>query len=231
VVAVDIADLPVPVIAILRGVDSAFFGKVMAASFGAGLDAIEVTMNTEGAEEMIARNRPLVPAGKLLGAGTVRSEEEAEEALNAGAMFLVTPNLDAGVIARAASAGVPVVAGAMTPTEVHAAWKAGAAMVKVFPCGALGGAQYIRELRGPFDNIPLVAVGGVNRKNLPEYFAAGARAVGVSTALFGGEALARKDIRKLTGNVKDFIRGVPMEMTRKHNQDREARRRKCSDRK
>jgi 2-dehydro-3-deoxyphosphogluconate aldolase/(4S)-4-hydroxy-2-oxoglutarate aldolase len=205
----EIKDLKVPVIGILRGVDGPFFKRLMAASFAAGLQAIEVTMNTEGAEEMIAANRPLVPEGKLLGAGTVRTRADAERALAAGAMFLVTPNLDAEVVECARSRKVPVIVGAMTPTEVHAAWKAGAAMVKVFPCGAVGGPRYIRGLRGPFEEIPLVAVGGVSRDNVADYFAAGARAVGVSASLFGKAALAERDLDELTVNVKDFIRSVP----------------------
>jgi 2-dehydro-3-deoxyphosphogluconate aldolase/(4S)-4-hydroxy-2-oxoglutarate aldolase len=201
--------LDVPVIGIVRGVDSVFFREVMKASFVAGLQAIEVTMNTEGAEEMISGNRPQVPEGRLLGAGTVRTREEAERAVAAGAMFLVTPNLDTEVIAFGRSRKVPVVAGALTPTEVHAAWKAGAAMVKVFPCGAMGGPQYIRELRGPFGSIPLAAVGGVTRENMGSYFDAGAAAVGVSTALFGRRAFEERRIDELTGNVKAFIRSVP----------------------
>jgi 2-dehydro-3-deoxyphosphogluconate aldolase/(4S)-4-hydroxy-2-oxoglutarate aldolase len=202
-------DLSVPVIGIVRGAGSAFFKEVMKASFTAGLQAIEVTMNTEGAEEMISGNRSLVPEGRLLGAGTVRTREEAERAVAAGAMFLVTPNLDTEVIAFGRSRKVPVVAGAMTPTEVHTAWKAGAAMVKVFPCGAMGGPKYIKELRGPFDSIPLVAVGGVTRENLGSYFDAGADAVGVSTALFGRREFEERMIGDLTKNVKAFIRGVP----------------------
>jgi len=206
---VRIADLEVPVIGILRGVEGPFFRRLMAASFEAGLRAIEVTMNTEGAEEMIAGNRPLVPAGRLLGAGTVRTRSEAERAVAAGAMFLVTPNLDLEVMECARARRVPVVAGALTPTEVHAAWKAGAAMVKVFPCGAVGGPRYIRELRGPFDEIPLVAVGGVSRDNVADYLAAGARAVGVSAALFGKRALEEEDLAELTANVKGFIKSLP----------------------
>jgi 2-dehydro-3-deoxyphosphogluconate aldolase/(4S)-4-hydroxy-2-oxoglutarate aldolase len=206
---VNIADLEVPVVGILRGVKGAFFGKLMPAAFEAGLQAIEVTMNTEGAEEMIAGNRPGVPEGRMLGAGTVRTRSEAERALAAGAMFLVTPNLDAGVMECARSREIPVIAGAMTPTEVYAAWKAGAAMVKVFPCGAVGGPRYIRELRGPFGEIPLVAVGGVSRENVADYFGAGVRAVGVSASLFGKRALAEEDLAELTANVKDFIRSVP----------------------
>lgn len=196
--------LDVPVIGILRGIDEEFFPELMAAAFGAGLQALEITMNTRNAPEIIARCRPLVPAGKKLGLGTVRNRAEATKAIDAGAMFLVTPNTDPAVIALAAEEGVPVIAGALTPTEVYAAWAAGADLVKVFPCGALG-PGYIRELRGPFEQIPLVAVGGVNLANLADYFAAGAAGVGVGACLFGAEALAARDPVAAAANVGEFI--------------------------
>lgn len=201
--------LDIPVIGILRGIDPDFFGEVMAAAFANGLQAIEVTFNTVGAERMISRYRAAVPAGKLLGMGTVRDLEEARKAADAGAMFLVTPNLDPHVIEFANRQDIPIIAGALTPTEVYAAWRAGADMVKVFPCGALGGPRYIRELRGPFDHIPLAAVGGVTLDNLAEYFAAGARAVGVSTSLFGREALRNRDMDRIGEHVKKFIEQCP----------------------
>jgi len=197
--------LTVPVIGILRGVEADFFKGLMLASFEAGLDAIEVTVNTPDAFEIIAANRPKVPAGKLLGMGTVRNLAEAQMAVDAGAMFLVSPNLDLEVITYASSHEVPTVAGALTPTEIYEAWSSGAAMVKVFPCGMMGGPRYIRDLRGPFENIPLVAVGGVESDNLEEYFAAGAAAVGVSSSLFGRQALAEKNLKMLTKNVKEYI--------------------------
>lgn len=198
-------ELAVPAVGILRGVEEGFCREILSVSFGAGLQALEVTMNTAGAERIVAAVRPSVPPGKLLGMGTVRNLEEAERAVAAGAMFLVTPNYDPAVIACARGAGVPVIAGALSPTEVYNAWAAGAAMVKVFPCNAMGGAAYIRELLGPFDTIPLVAVGGVTIDTLAGYFAAGAAAVGVSTALFGKQALQEKNINDLAGNVKKFV--------------------------
>jgi len=198
-----------PVIGILRGVEADFFCQVMAISFAAGLQAIEITMNTEGAVEMVSENRALVPKGKLLGMGTIRNLEEARRAIDAGAMFLVAPNFDSSVIEYAVSQQVPIIAGALTPTEVYAAWSAGAAMIKVFPCQAMGGASYIRDLRGPFDHIPLVAVGGVDQENIGEYFQAGAQAIGVSSALFGRQALADQNIAMLSQNVKKFISSCP----------------------
>jgi len=197
--------LDVPVIGILRGISADFFAELMPAAFAAGLQAIEVTINTHGAEAIIAANRPLVPEGKLLGMGTIRNLDEAKRAVAAGAMFLVTPNLDPAVISYASSHHIPVVAGALTPSEVYAARQAGATMIKVFPCNAMGGPAYIRDLLGPFDDLPLVAVGGVTINNLADYFAAGARGVGVSTALFGKEALAQENAGKIAENVRAFI--------------------------
>jgi 2-dehydro-3-deoxyphosphogluconate aldolase/(4S)-4-hydroxy-2-oxoglutarate aldolase len=125
-------------------------------------------------------------------------------------MFLVTPNLDRAVIRFARSRNVPVIVGALTPTEVYNAWSAGADMIKVFPCGALGGARYIRDLRGPFDQVKLVAVGGVTLENAVEYFNAGAAGVGVSSSLFGRQALEERDIDRLAENVGKFLARCPV---------------------
>ena len=198
-------EFSVPVIGILRGVEAGFFGEIMEVSFAAGLLAMEVTMNTRGAEGIIEQYRDQVPPGRYLGVGTVCTVEDARRAIGCGAMFLVSPNFEPRVIAYARSAGVPMVAGALTPTEVHGAWSAGADMIKVFPCQALGGARYIRDLRGPFDSLPLVAVGGVSLDTLDDYFAAGVSGVGVSTALFGKVALQERDAPAIGRNVKTFI--------------------------
>jgi len=198
-------ELDIPVIGILRGVEGDFFGEVMQTSFAAGLTAMEVTMNTPDAEKIVAKYRPAVPEGRLLGMGTIRNLEEAKRGVAAGAMFLVTPNLDLKVIEYARTTGIPIVVGALTPTEVYAAWAAGADLVKVFPCGAMGGPQYLKDLLGPFDQLRLVAVGGVSLANLAGYFAAGAEAVGVSTSLFGAKALREKNLAQLGENVKIFL--------------------------
>jgi 2-dehydro-3-deoxyphosphogluconate aldolase/(4S)-4-hydroxy-2-oxoglutarate aldolase len=204
----DIMQLDVPVIGILRGVDATFFRSIMDTSFSSGLQAIEITMNTEHALQTVSKNVSAVPPGKLLGMGTIRNPGEAKKAVDAGAMFLVTPNMDIGVIEYARSRSVPVISGALTPTEVYAAWSAGADMVKVFPCNMFG-PQYIRDLRGPYEQIPLVAVGGVTLDNIQEYFTAGVAAVGASTSLFGRVALMEKNLEKLARNVKKFISLCP----------------------
>jgi 2-dehydro-3-deoxyphosphogluconate aldolase/(4S)-4-hydroxy-2-oxoglutarate aldolase len=198
-------NLHVPLIGILRGIEAETFGPLQQASFAAGLQAIEVTMNTPGAEEIIARNRGNVPGNRYLGMGTVRNLAEARRACASGAMFLVTPNVDEAVIEFAGSREIPIIARAMTPTEVYRAWDAGAFMVKVFPCRALGGPLYISELCGPFDHIPLVAVGGVNLENAHEYLRAGATALGVGIRLFGEEAVKGKNWQDVKNNVERFI--------------------------
>jgi 2-dehydro-3-deoxyphosphogluconate aldolase/(4S)-4-hydroxy-2-oxoglutarate aldolase len=201
--------LTVPVIGILRGVDEAFFPDLMTAAFDAGLQAMEVTMNTAGAERIVEKNLPRVPKGNFLGIGTVRNTEEVKRAIDSGAAFIVTPNIDAGVIEYARGRNVPIIAGAFSPTEVYTAWTYGAQMVKVFPCGLLG-PSYIRELRGPFDDIDLVAVGGVTVENLRDYFDAGVRAVGASSALFGKTSVKEHDLKKLSEHVRKFIEACPL---------------------
>jgi 2-dehydro-3-deoxyphosphogluconate aldolase/(4S)-4-hydroxy-2-oxoglutarate aldolase len=200
--------LDVPVIGILRGIGGEFFRAMMPAAFAAGLTALEITMNTPGAAAIVGRCRPEVPPGKLLGMGTIRNVAEAEIAIGAGAMFLVTPNTDPKVIELAKGRGIPVIAGAFTPTEVYTAWSAGADLVKVFPCGVVG-PGYLKELRGPFDQIPLVAVGGVNLDNVGAFFAAGAAGVGVGNSLFGQAALAERDLAGMAANIRRFLAALP----------------------
>ena len=197
------------VIGIIRGIDGGFFPEFMAAAFAGGLQALEVTANTKDGFVMVAKAAGRVPGGRLLGMGTICTKEDARRAIDSGAAFLVMPHLDPEIIDLGVKHGVPVVAGALTPTEVLRAWQAGAAMVKVFPCGAMGGPSYIRELRGPFDHLPLVPVGGVRHENAADYFAAGAVAVGVGMPLFGADAVTARECGAISENVKKFIRCCP----------------------
>ncbi len=202
-------DLKIPIIGIVRGIPALFFKELMTTSFSLGLQAIEITMNTADAEEIVSTCRPLVPQGHLLGMGTICNVQEAKRAIDAGAMFLVTPNLNIEIIKLAQDHDIPVVAGALTPTEVYTAWHAGADLIKIFPCRSMGGARYIRDLLGPFNGAPLVPVGGVDAESLKDYFAAGATAVGVGPALFGKQALAQQDIQAVQFNIKNFINNCP----------------------
>jgi 2-dehydro-3-deoxyphosphogluconate aldolase / (4S)-4-hydroxy-2-oxoglutarate aldolase len=170
-----------PVVAIVRRpkVDPA---RCVEHLFRARIRLVEITMDTEGAEEILRSLAPSVPSNALLGAGTVTDVVRAEAALAAGATFLVTPNLDLEVIRLARANGVPIMPGAMTPTEIWNAAAAGADYVKVFPASALG-PGFFREIRGPFAHIPLMATGGINLENARDFIVNGVEALGVGGAL------------------------------------------------
>ncbi|HEY0793546.1 MAG TPA: bifunctional 4-hydroxy-2-oxoglutarate aldolase/2-dehydro-3-deoxy-phosphogluconate aldolase [Chthoniobacterales bacterium] len=148
--------------------------------FGRGIRLIEMTMESEGVLEAIQNVKR--PPGTMFGAGTVTNPVLAEEALAAGADFLVTPNFNPGVVAVARERGVPICCGAMTPTEIFDATEAGADFIKVFPAATLG-PQYFREVLGPLSAARLIATGGITPDNAADYFAAGVLAVGVGGAL------------------------------------------------
>jgi 2-dehydro-3-deoxyphosphogluconate aldolase / (4S)-4-hydroxy-2-oxoglutarate aldolase len=150
--------------------------------FQAGIRLVEITMDTANAVEILRSLQPNVPSDALLGAGTVTDIARAEAALAAGAAFLVTPNLNLDVIRLARTHGVPIMPGAMTPTEIWNAAAAGADYVKVFPASTLG-PGFFREIRGPFAHIPLMATGGVNLDNARDFVAFGVDALGVGGAL------------------------------------------------
>jgi 2-dehydro-3-deoxyphosphogluconate aldolase/(4S)-4-hydroxy-2-oxoglutarate aldolase len=187
------------IIAILRGIPDDRADRTAEALVDGGIRFIEVTMNTEGALEMIRRWTKRLPADVRIGAGTVLDEEMASAAIDAGATFLVTPNADEGTIRRSVASGIPIVAGAMTPTEIAAAWKWGAPAVKVFPAGTLG-PGYFRELQGPLSHIPMVATGGIRPDNMAEYRAAGAAAFGLGSALVNAAWIRDGDYARMTEN-------------------------------
>jgi 2-dehydro-3-deoxyphosphogluconate aldolase / (4S)-4-hydroxy-2-oxoglutarate aldolase len=149
----------------------------------AGVGAIEVTVDSPDALAVIGELSGIT--GVTAGAGTVLDIGEAERALEAGASFLITPVVDVAVIGWAAARGVPIMPGAMTPSEVSTAWAAGAAAVKLFPAGALG-ASYLRAIRAPLPHIPLIPTGGIGAEDVAGYLAAGAVAVALGSELAAG---------------------------------------------
>ena len=126
-----------------------------------------------------------LPGDAVLGVGTVRSAADAEAAVAAGAAYLVAPDLQPEMVAFAVERGVPVVPGGLTPTEIAAAWAAGATAVKVFPVSAVGGPAYCKAVRAPLPEVPLVPTGGVGIDDIGAYLAAGAVAVGIGSPLLG----------------------------------------------
>ena len=157
-----------------------------------GIPIVEVTMTIPGAVDMI-RDLVRKDPDLIVGAGTVDDVECARRCLDAGAQFLTSPGVDASVVEFAVQQGVVVFPGVMTPSEVMAAWKAGADFVKVFPCSMLGGAGYIKTLKSPFPNVPLIAAGGVTQQTTVDFIQAGAVAVGVGRDLIYPEAVRRRD--------------------------------------
>ena len=157
------------------------------------IGVIEVTMDTDDAPSQIAG---LEGSGLLVGAGTVRTIAEAERAIAAGASFIVLPHTDPSIVAWAVSHQVPIVPGALTPTEVNAAWDLGASAVKLFPAHVAGPAG-LRTMRGPFPDIPLIPTGGVTGDNAAEFLAAGAVAVGIGSWLTGAAALMDERAERL----------------------------------
>lgn len=175
-------------IAILRGVRETDLEQVADALLAGGITTLEVTLNTEGAPAMIRRLQQSHGNRMYIGAGTVLDSADLQTALEAGASFIVTPNTDEAVIRACSEAAIPCFPGAMTPTEIVRAWKAGATAVKVFP-GASLGLGYLKELQGPLSHIPMVAVGGVRADNIGDFLRCGCIAVGI-----GGSVINLKEI-------------------------------------
>jgi 2-dehydro-3-deoxyphosphogluconate aldolase/(4S)-4-hydroxy-2-oxoglutarate aldolase len=172
-----------------------------------GIPIVEITMTVPGALGVISRLVKELPK-VLVGAGTVLDRKMARKCADAGAQFLVTPGFDAPTVAAAKKMNLLIMAGALTPTEVIAAWKSGADFVKVFPCGNLGGPNYIKALKGPLPQVPLVPTGGVNLETAPEYLRAGAAALGVGGELIHKEALTARRAEFIRGLASQFVQLV-----------------------
>jgi len=158
----------------------------------AGIPMVEVTMTVPGAVDVI-RELTRSHTGVIVGAGSVFRVETAKRCLDAGAAFLTTPGLDLDIVNFASGHDTVVFPGALTPTEIMAAWKAGCDFVKIYPCFANGGPAYIRTLKLPFPDIPLIASGGVDQQNAGEFILAGAAALGIGRHLIHQDAIRRRE--------------------------------------
>jgi len=172
-------------LAIVRAGDPDTASAIVDVLTDEGIDLVEVSLTTVGALSVIRRAATGIRSAAGLGAGTVLTAADAQAAVEAGATYLVTPGISAGA-REGVRLGVPVLVGALTPSEVVAAVELGATAVKLFPVAQLGGPSYLRALRAPFPGVPFVAVGGVAADAVPAYLAAGATAVGVGSPLTGG---------------------------------------------
>jgi 2-dehydro-3-deoxyphosphogluconate aldolase/(4S)-4-hydroxy-2-oxoglutarate aldolase len=197
-----------PILGILRGIDAEALEPLLSAIESSGLKTIEITMNTRGAPGLIRKAVELAGERLTIGAGTVLDMESLNSALDAGASFIVMPALIKNVTAYCVKNGIPVFPGALTPQEIYAAWRAGATMVKVFPSNFFG-PEYFKEIRGPFNDVELLACGGVTPENMKSYFSNGASAVSFGAGVFKKEWLAKKDFQSIEQAIQKYIREFP----------------------
>lgn len=170
----------------------------------AGIPIAEVTMTVPNALEVISQLARKLP-DMIVGAGTVLDTETAERCLDAGAKFLTSPGLVMEVVEFAVRKDVVVFPGVLTPTDVIAAWKAGADFAKIFPCAQVGGPAYIRALKVPLPKIPLIASGGVNQQSAANFIRAGATALGIGSELIPHEALQRQQEAQIHELARRFL--------------------------
>ncbi len=193
-----------PILGILRGADKSNIAPLVETVISAGLGTLEITMNTPNAPELIKIAKKVSGERLTLGAGTVLNLKDLKLALASKASFIVMPVLVQEVAAYCVKRKIPVFPGALTPQEIYQAWDAGATMVKVFPAKFFG-PEYFKEIKGPFDQIKLLACGGVTPENLKDYFNSGASAVTFGASVFRKEWLAAKDYKSIGQAVKCFI--------------------------
>ena len=170
-----------------------------------GIPIVEITMTCPGAIDVIRELAKTQSSELLIGAGTVLNAEDARRCLDAGAQFLVSPGFNRATVDFAVRESKLIMAGALTPTEIIEAWTAGSDLVKVFPCGQVGGAKYIKALKGPLPQIPLVPTGGVNLSTAAEFIEAGAAALGIGGELIQPEALKHNKPEIIVEAARKFL--------------------------
>ena len=183
--------------------------------FEAGIPIVEITMTVPGAIDVIARLARAYP-GLIVGAGTVLDADTAQRCLDAGARFLTSPGLVPEVVEFALKKQTVIIPGALTPSEVIAAWKAGVDFVKIFPCAPVGGDKYIRALKVPLSQVSFIASGGVNQLTAADFIRAGASAIGIGAELMPREALQTRKaewIHELARRFMGIVRSARAEIT------------------
>ena len=173
-----------------------------------GVPLLEVTMTVPGAIDVISSVVKKSGGRVLIGAGTVLDPETARVCILAGAQFIVSPSLNIKTIELCQRYSIPIIPGALTPTEIVTAWQAGADVVKVFPCGTVGGAKYLAALRGPLPQIDLIPTGGVSLSTAADFLAAGAFALGVGSDLVDVTALKNGKPEIITENARKYVEAV-----------------------
>jgi 2-dehydro-3-deoxyphosphogluconate aldolase/(4S)-4-hydroxy-2-oxoglutarate aldolase len=197
--------IEIGVVPVVRASSSKEAMNAVDAICSGGIPIAEITMTVPGAVEIIRELVKTRGSSVLVGAGTVLDDETAALCLDAGAQFIVSPGLDIKTVEIVKKRGSVIMAGALTPTEVINAWRAGADFVKVFPCGQVGGPKYINALRGPLPQIPLVPTGGVNLNTAVDFILAGCAALGVGGELVQASALKEGHPEIITEAARKFV--------------------------
>ncbi|MBI4982602.1 MAG: bifunctional 4-hydroxy-2-oxoglutarate aldolase/2-dehydro-3-deoxy-phosphogluconate aldolase [Candidatus Omnitrophica bacterium] len=198
-----------PILGILRGIELDLIDPLIQAVIASGLKTIEITMNTKSAPELIKKAVKTAGGSMSVGAGTVLNIQDLKLALDSGAAFIVSPVVVNEVMEYCVKNKIPVFPGALTPQEIFKAWQMGATMVKVFPAKFFG-PEYFKEIKGPFNDIELLACAGVTAENLRTYFSSGASAVSFGAGVFKREWLLSRDFASISRVIKGFLQEYKM---------------------
>ncbi len=194
-------------IVISRGLSMQQLCPVADALLQGGIHVLELTMNTVGATSMIEKLQQDYHQRMFIGAGTVTTLKEARDAVDAGAQFLVTPHTDETIINWAKERQIPIFPGAYTPTEILRAWHAGATAVKIFPTGSRT-YEYIHELQGPLNHIPMIAMGGIDMNNVGPFVQLGCYAFGIGSAILDKQAIREHKYEEISNRAKLMVEAI-----------------------
>ncbi len=207
-----------PIIAILRGIAPEYMEDTVMALYRGGIRMVEITFDQRSSTRLqdtgrsIRAIRSMALDDLLVGAGTVLSVEEVEAAAQAGASFVLSPNVNADVIRAAVQAGMEAIPGAMTPTEIEYSYRCGASLVKLFPAGTLG-VSYLRAVTAPLSHVPILVVGDITTDNLTDFLKAGARGAGIGSNLANPKLAANRDFDAITRLAQTYCDLVGREKT------------------
>jgi 2-dehydro-3-deoxyphosphogluconate aldolase / (4S)-4-hydroxy-2-oxoglutarate aldolase len=196
------------VVPVVRAASVTEATRAVEAICAGGIPVVEITMTVPNAVTVIREVAQQYGNRVLIGAGTVTNADQAESCVRAGAEFLVSPGLAVPVLSVARVSEKLAIPGALTPTELMNAQEQGARLVKIFPCGNVGGPKYLRALKGPFPNASLIPTGGVNAANAAEFIAAGAFALGVGSDLVDAAALREGNLEKITASARELVQAI-----------------------
>ncbi|WP_439581403.1 bifunctional 4-hydroxy-2-oxoglutarate aldolase/2-dehydro-3-deoxy-phosphogluconate aldolase [Dyadobacter bucti] len=193
-----------PIVGIIRNISMEDVVKILPIYREAGLTTVEITMNTPDATEMIRYALENESEGLNIGAGTVCTKDDLDQALEAGAQFIVTPIINKKVVKSCVKKNIPIFPGAFTPTEIYNAWTLGAGMVKIYPATSLG-PEYIKDLKAPMNQLKLLPTGGVGLENMSAFLKAGANGLGIGGQLFDKKLIQEQNWEGLKAHFRQFV--------------------------